>query len=146
MVATGSIAHAMAGRPISDGQPRGLSDRATTSSRLRLTDAVATGTGMWQPKTGATIMQHEDDVTTPDTDFRRRLFQLRFRRLRLSQKAFAAHYGVSFGMVRDVEQGRSPPSRAFRSLVAVIDRDPALVAEAVGECTWHSGAMQVARH
>ena len=71
----------------------------------------------------------------PDAGFRRDLFSLRFRRLRLSQRAFAERYGVSFGMVRDVEQGRSAPSKAFRALVAVIDRDPNLAADAISTGT-----------
>ena len=60
-----------------------------------------------------------------------RLFKLRFRRLNLSQEAFAKRYGLTHGMVKDAEQGRHNPSRAFVSLVAVIERDPDLAADAV---------------
>lgn len=64
------------------------------------------------------------------TGFPLRLFRLRFRELRLSQAAFAKRFGLSVGMIRDVEQGRSRPSRALRVLVELIEHDPATVAMA----------------
>ena len=67
-----------------------------------------------------------------DPDLASRLIQLR-RRVGspwpLSQAAFAGRYGLSAGMVRDVEQCRVQPSRAFRLLVALIEDDPKHVAE-----------------
>jgi len=70
------------------------------------------------------------DPTCGRTGFPLRLFLLRFRRLRLSQSAFAVRFGLSAGMIRDVEQGRVKPSRALRVLVELIDQDPATVADA----------------
>lgn len=70
------------------------------------------------------------DVGLGRKDYGRRLFMLRFRRLRLSQAAFADRFGLSFGMVRDVEQGRVKPSKALRVLVELIEHDPAMVAAA----------------
>lgn len=64
--------------------------------------------------------------------FARRLFRLRFRRLRVSQDVFARRYGLSAGMVRDVEQGRHAPSRALRSLIALIENDPTQAAQIIG--------------
>ncbi len=62
--------------------------------------------------------------------FGRELFLLRFRRLRLSQEAFAERFGLTLGAVKDQEQGRHAPSRAMRVLVAAIEIDPDLMARA----------------
>ena len=70
------------------------------------------------------------DPTFGKTGFPLRLFLLRFRGRRLSQSAFADRFGLSAGMIRDVEQGRVKPSRALRVLVELIDHDPARVADA----------------
>ncbi len=64
-----------------------------------------------------------------------RLFRLRFYKLGLTQIAFAARFGLSVGMVRDVEQGRVKPSRALRVLVEVIAMAPARVAVAASRAT-----------
>ena len=69
------------------------------------------------------------------TGFPLRLFRLRFRKLGLSQVAFAERFGLSVGMIRDVEQGRSQPSRALRVLVEVIALSPARVAVAASRAT-----------
>lgn len=58
--------------------------------------------------------------------FARHLFRLRFRSLRLSQRAFAERFGLSYSVVRDAEQGATP-SRALRLIVAAIERDPAFM-------------------
>ena len=70
------------------------------------------------------------DPTFGKTGFPLRLFLLRFRVLGLSQSAFAIRFGLSAGMIRDVEQGRVKPSRALRVLVELIERHPAIVAKA----------------
>lgn len=62
--------------------------------------------------------------------FARHLFRLRFRRLHLSQKAFAKRYGLGYPTIRDLEQGRTQPTRAMRLIVAAITRDPDGMAEA----------------
>ena len=64
------------------------------------------------------------------SNFAARLRTLRFRRLGLSQDAFAERFGLSAGMIRDVEQGRVQPSRAFRVLLELIDEDPRKATEA----------------
>lgn len=72
-------------------------------------------------------------VFDPDfgkTGFARDLFRMRFRRLKVDQETFAARYGLSFGMVRDQEQARAKPSRAFKVLLAAIELDPDLMREA----------------
>jgi len=40
--------------------------------------------------------------------FARHLFRLRFRDLKLSQRAFADRFGLSYSVVRDAEQGAKP--------------------------------------
>lgn len=61
--------------------------------------------------------------------FARHLFRLRFRELKLTQRAFAERFGLSYSVVRDAEQG-AKPSRALRLIVAAIARDPAGMAAA----------------
>jgi hypothetical protein len=57
------------------------------------------------------------------TGFARHLFRLRFRRLKLSQRAFAERFGLSYSVVRDAEQGaRLTPS--LRLIVAAIADNP----------------------
>lgn len=62
--------------------------------------------------------------------FARDLFALRWERLRLPQRAFAARYGVTPAMMKDQEQARFRPHPAFMVLVAAIELDPAFVAKA----------------
>ncbi|SEQ47963.1 helix-turn-helix domain-containing protein [Sphingobium sp. YR768] len=62
--------------------------------------------------------------------FARDLFRLRFRKLKLSQRAFAARYGLGFPAIRDLEQGVTKPTPAMRLIVAAIERDPNGMAEA----------------
>jgi DNA-binding transcriptional regulator YiaG len=64
------------------------------------------------------------------TGFQLDLFRLRFRRLRLSQRAFAERFGLTFSMVRDQEQGRVKASRVFQVMVAAIELDPGLIERA----------------
>lgn len=58
--------------------------------------------------------------------FARHLFRLRFRDLKLTQRAFAERFGLSYSVVRDAEQG-AVPSRALRLIVAAIANDPAFM-------------------
>ncbi len=51
--------------------------------------------------------------------------------LGLSQKAFAARYGFSYGRVRDWEQGRSSIDAPSRILLTVIEREPEAVERAL---------------
>ena len=77
--------------------------------------------------------------------FARDLFRLRFRRLRIDQPTFAARFGVSFGMVKDQEQARVKPSKAFKVLVAAIELDPALIERAarIAEERWPDAQVKV---
>jgi putative transcriptional regulator len=49
----------------------------------------------------------------------------------LSQAAFALRFGFSAAAVRDWEQGRRNPEQAARTLLLVIDHDPAAVTRAL---------------
>lgn len=73
-------------------------------------------------KTGARVTQ----VEVPDINVR----QLR-RRLGLSQSAFAAKYGFAPATLRNWEQGRTRPDGPARVLLAVIDRHPEAVEDAL---------------
>jgi len=58
------------------------------------------------------------------TGFARHLFRLRFRRLKLSQRAFAKRYGLGYACVRDLEQAATQPTPSMRLIIAAIARDP----------------------
>jgi putative transcriptional regulator len=53
-------------------------------------------------------------------------------KLKLSQEDFAAAFGVSVGSVRNWEQGRRRPEGPARTLLAVINKAPEAVLEALG--------------
>ncbi|GHU03734.1 DNA-binding protein [Alphaproteobacteria bacterium] len=53
------------------------------------------------------------------------------KKLRLSQTAFAARFGLPIGTVRDWEQARRTPDRAASVLLAVIAHDPDAVTRAI---------------
>jgi len=53
-------------------------------------------------------------------------------KLGLSQEDFAAAFGVSLGTVRNWEQGRRQPEGPARALLAVINKAPKAVMEALG--------------
>jgi len=76
------------------------------------------------------------------SSFARHLFRLRFRDLKLSQRAFADRFGLSYSVVRDAEQG-AKPSRSLRLIVAAIACDPAFMATVAGRagqpCTCGEG-------
>jgi putative transcriptional regulator len=49
------------------------------------------------------------------------------KRLKMSQAAFAEHFGFSAARVRDWEQGRSSPDQAVRAYLRVIEEEPEMV-------------------
>lgn len=51
---------------------------------------------------------------------------------RLTQQAFAKRYGLTFGAVRDWEQGRKRPDRAARIVLQLIASEPEAVRRALG--------------
>ena len=53
------------------------------------------------------------------------------KRLGLTQDAFAARFGFSYGAVRDWEQDRRQPEASARVLLTVIDREPEAVQRAL---------------
>ena len=53
----------------------------------------------------------------------------------MSQREFAAHFGVSVRTVQEWEQGRAIPSGPSRALLVVIDREPTAVKRALGTAT-----------
>lgn len=53
------------------------------------------------------------------------------KRLKLTQQAFADHYGFPVGTVRDWEQKRATPERAARILLTIIANRPEVVEEAL---------------
>lgn len=53
------------------------------------------------------------------------------QRMGLSQNAFAARFGFSASAVKDWEQNRRRPEAAARTLLTVIDREPAAVERAL---------------
>lgn len=64
------------------------------------------------------------------TGFACDLFRLRFRELGIDQATFAKRFGLTFGMVKDQEQSRAKPSKAFKVLVAAMEMDPGLIERA----------------
>lgn len=54
------------------------------------------------------------------------------KKLKLSQAGFANKFGFSPAVVRNWEQGRNRPDSAARVLLAVIDRHPEAVQDALG--------------
>jgi putative transcriptional regulator len=52
-------------------------------------------------------------------------------KVKMSQRQFAAYFGVSARTVQEWEQGRSVPSGPSRALLIVIDREPQAVRRAL---------------
>ena len=50
---------------------------------------------------------------------------------KMSQAAFANRYGLALNALQDWEQGRRPPNRYARILLAVIDKEPEAVERAL---------------
>lgn len=61
--------------------------------------------------------------------FARHLFRLRFRDLKLTQRQFAARYGLGYPTIRDLEQGETQPTPAMRLIIAAIASDPDWMAD-----------------
>ncbi len=53
------------------------------------------------------------------------------KKLNLSQESFAEQFGLSVATIRDWEQHRRSPDRAALVLLAVIDKNPQAVKEAI---------------
>jgi putative transcriptional regulator len=53
------------------------------------------------------------------------------KRLGLTQQEFATSFGLNVGILRDWEQKRRNPDRAARTLLAVIEKEPAAVKRAL---------------
>jgi putative transcriptional regulator len=60
----------------------------------------------------------------------RRIRTLRGR-LNLTQSAFAQHYQINIGRLRDLEQGRTTPDSAMLAYIKVIEKEPAAVDRAL---------------
>lgn len=54
------------------------------------------------------------------------------KKLGLTQREFADAFGVSLAAVRNWEQGRRTPTGPARALLIVVDREPSVVARALG--------------
>ncbi|MFC7333725.1 MULTISPECIES: helix-turn-helix domain-containing protein [Rhodospirillales] len=54
-------------------------------------------------------------------------------RLGLTQREFAATFGIELGTLRNWEQNRNPPDAPGRLLLRVLERHPEIVAEAAEE-------------
>jgi putative transcriptional regulator len=53
------------------------------------------------------------------------------KKMNMSQREFAAYFGVSARTVQEWEQGRAVPSQPSRALLMVIDREPQAVRRAL---------------
>lgn len=62
--------------------------------------------------------------------FGERLFQLRFHKMKLSQKEFSNKYSLPLGSVKDWEQNRVKPTASTVVLFETIKLNPDLVATA----------------
>lgn len=70
-------------------------------------------------------------MTEQETEtFGERLFQLRFHKMKLSQKEFADKYSLPLGSVKDWEQDRVKPTASTVVLFEAIKLNPDLVAKA----------------
>lgn len=59
-----------------------------------------------------------------------RLCSTRAHMLNLTLRDFAEQYGISYGQAMDIEQMRSLPSLATRTLIEAVRLDPELIARA----------------
>ena len=55
------------------------------------------------------------------------------KRAGLTQQAFARQIGVPLGTLRNWEQGRREPDGSARVLIAMLDRDPMIVARTLAQ-------------
>ncbi len=64
------------------------------------------------------------------------------KKLRLSQAAFAERYGLPVSTLRDWEQNRRSPDRAALVLMALIDRNPQMVADTLAATQMDSSSQE----
>lgn len=65
-----------------------------------------------------------------ERSFREELRTLRFRGMRMTQRAFAERFGLSYGALKDLERGHTQPTRAMRVLTLAIAIAPDAVEQA----------------
>jgi len=58
------------------------------------------------------------------------IYRLRWTQLGLSQMAFAERYGIPYATVQNIEQGRGQPKPLARLVLAAIELNPQLIANA----------------
>jgi len=82
-------------------------------------------------------LHHSVDAPLTDDEFQRGQIAMLARRARaatgLSQRAFAARYGIPAASLKDWEQGRRKPDTAARSYLHVIANMPDDVAKALSD-------------
>ena len=86
-----------------------------------LNEAADIAEGKADPKTYRVHVPHSVDVKA-----------IR-KKLKLTQEAFATHYGFTVSAVRDWEQGRRQPEASARVLLKVVEKHPDIVAEVLGD-------------
>lgn len=82
-------------------------------------------------------VEPDADAPLTDAEFERGYGALLARRARaatgLSQRAFAARFGIPVGSLRDWEQGRRSPDAATKNYLRVIARIPNAVMKVLGK-------------
>ena len=67
-------------------------------------------------------------------------------KVNMSQRQFAAHFGVSIRTIQEWEQGRAVPSGPARALPIVIDREPKAVRRALASSPIGGAARTKPQH
>jgi putative transcriptional regulator len=67
-------------------------------------------------------------------------------KVNMSQRQFAAHFGVSVRTIQEWEQGRAVPSGPARALLLVIDREPEAVRRALAKSPMNGTARTEPQH
>jgi putative transcriptional regulator len=67
-------------------------------------------------------------------------------KVNMSQRQFAAHFGVSIRTIQEWEQERAVPSGPARALLMVIDREPKAVQRALAKAPMNGTARKEPRH
>lgn len=77
----------------------------------------------------------EQPLTAQDLTTLPRVAQVKIirRALGLTQEEFSARYRIPLGTLRDWEQGRATPDAPARAYLAVIAKEPGMVAGVFGE-------------
>ena len=82
-------------------------------------------------------VEPDADAPLTDAEFERGYGAMLARRARaatgLSQRAFAARFGIPVGSLRDWEQGRRSPDAATKNYLRVIGRIPNAVMKVLGK-------------